>query len=198
MMDTLTQRRPGAMAVDGGEFPDAAVAGPHVVRAPWIWIVDDDAQCRDSIGRMAAGFGCEVRVFESARAFFAEEPEEGEGCVIVDAHLPEMDGLAFAQEVRARRLAVPLIMLIAYPNVRLAVALMRARVFDVLEKPLHEMQLRNALEAAREQQRAVRGALEQANSVRTRYTVLTRRERQVLDLVVAGETSRNIAAELHL
>jgi FixJ family two-component response regulator len=174
------------------------VEEPHLVAAARVTVVDDDAQCRDSIARLAERLGCEVRTYSSARAFFAELPPEGAGCMIVDAHLPEMDGLAFAHEVCARRITTPLIMVLAYPNVRLAVELMRAHVFDVLEKPLYEAQLRGAVEEALEHLRAMHAALEQANRIRTRYTVLTRRERQVLDLVVAGETSRDIAAELQL
>ncbi len=103
--------------------------------APIVGVVAPDAQLRSSIGRVLARLGAAVRSFGSAREFLADLAVAVPVCVVADSELPDMSGLALLQELRARGLEIPTILLTSAADVSGAVTAMRAGAIDVIEKP---------------------------------------------------------------
>lgn len=157
-------------------------------------IIDDDAQVRELLAEFGRSCGYDVLSAASAAEFLGAQHHWRHGCIIIDAHLADMDGLALTRVLRQRYVHAPVIVTIAYPNVRLVVELLRAGACDVLEKPLQPELLSESVATALDQASAAQRETEACE----RFVLLTDRERQVLDLVVRGQSSRLIAAQLGL
>src|SRR5690242_15178490 len=153
-----------------------------------VFVVDDDAAVRQGLRFMlrAAGYG--VEALPSARSFLEEyDPRRG-GCVLLDVRMPEMTGLELQQQLNLRGWRVPVIFITGHGTISLAIAAMKAGAFDFIEKPLREDALLESIERALHwNDRTYEERLER-ETLRFRATLLTSRERQVFELVAAGET----------
>lgn len=103
---------------------------------PLVCIVDPDAASRRRVAELLGSLGAEVEAFATAREFLARLPRAMPVCVITEARLPDMPGLALLQELRARGLGIPTILLATDADVGAAVEAMRAGALDFIEKPL--------------------------------------------------------------
>jgi FixJ family two-component response regulator len=163
---------------------------PDIERA--VFIVDDDAGVRDSIGLLLSLYGYRTAFFASATAFLKAWLPEMQGCLLIDIRMPEMDGLTLQRALHDRGCHMPVIIITGHGDVDSARAAFRSHAVDYLEKPLHEDQLIKAVEEA------FRHISEKNRSgpsidYRRRYATLTPREREVMELVVAGRHNREIA-----
>jgi FixJ family two-component response regulator len=104
-------------------------------RAALVCVVDPDPAVRRSVGTLLRALGAEVQAYATAREFLAELPDGVPRCVIAENRLPDMSGIALLQELRARGLRIPVILLSAEDDVGGAVAAMRAGALDFIEKP---------------------------------------------------------------
>jgi two-component system response regulator FixJ len=110
-------------------------AEPLPLSAPLVCLVDPDPATQRDVHALFATLGAEVRVYGNAREFLASLPREVPVCVIAESRLPDLTGLALLQELRARGLSMPTILLSSAGDVTGAVAAMRAGALDFVEKP---------------------------------------------------------------
>jgi two-component system, LuxR family, response regulator FixJ len=159
-----------------------------------VHVVDDDDAVRDSMKAIieAAGFDCETH--DSATAFLAVKTAVD--CALVDIRMPGMDGLALLEKLSARGTGAPVIIMTGFADVPLAVRAMRAGAVDFVEKPCPPDQIIASVRRALTRP-AVKPVGDSARSEATaRFEKLTQRERDVLNLVVAGDANKVIAHKL--
>jgi FixJ family two-component response regulator len=157
-----------------------------------VYIVEDDASVRDSLGLMLGLAGYRTVFFADAEAFLAAWREEWAGCVITDLKLPGASGVELQAEMQRRGSQLPFIIITAHGDVAAARAAFRADAVDFLEKPFDHGQLRAAIQTAlsQEDQRLRRAA------ETDRLALLTAREREVLEQAVKGLHAKEIARVL--
>ena len=163
-----------------------------------VFIVDDDPDIRDSLSMLLASAGYDARAFESATRLLASDVPDKVGCLIVDVMMPEMDGITLQKELVTRHSPLQVIVMTGHADIPLAVGAMKAGAVDFLEKPFDEGVL---LESVRRAIGRATSAGDQAKEARTaaaRIALLTERERQVLELIVAGKANKVIAHELSI
>jgi FixJ family two-component response regulator len=165
---------------------------------PTVYIVDDDQATRKSLRWLVETLGVPVKTFHCAVSFIdAYDPREP-GCLILDVMMPGMSGLELQSELRERGIEIPVIVLTGYGDVPSAVRALKNGAVEFLEKPFNDDvlldQIRKAL-ALDSRRRSERGTHE---SVRERIARLTPRESEILELVVEGLSSKEIAARLQV
>ena len=167
-----------------------------IARSATIYVVDDDAAMRDSLSLMLGLMGYRTALFETAEGLLSALQSEWSGCVIADLKLPGKSGLELLKELRARGAELPFVIITAHGDVPTARAAFQADAVDFLEKPFEKAELQAALEKAlaREADRIER--IDAAREAATRLALLTRREREVLDLVAQGLHAKEIGREL--
>jgi len=166
---------------------------------PIVYIVDDDESVRLGLGALLVAKGYAALAFPSAEAFLAALPERPTGCALVDIRMPRMSGLELQSELKRRGVRLPIVIVTGHGDVPVAVAALKAGAVDFLEKPFDGEALLAAIaEALRI------GALPQVElpfergAVESRFAQLSQREREVMDLVVAGQPNKVIAHRLKI
>ena len=165
---------------------------------PIITIVDDDDAVRDSLALLLNFRGFRCRGFASGEDCLAAWSPDWRGCLLLDLRMGGMDGLALQQALAERGSHLPVVFLTGHGDIAHARAALKAGAVDFLEKPYAEDAL---LEAVREAvARDARQHAEYAHSeeIAARMARLSERERQVMDLAVAGKPNREIAALLEI
>ncbi|MBP1807422.1 response regulator transcription factor [Rubellimicrobium aerolatum] len=163
---------------------------------PTVYVIDDDDGVRRSLQLLLGFAGYHVRGFDSAEAFLSCVEDATPGPVLLDLRLPGMDGLDCLRVIAGRRLPFPAILLTGFADVPLAVQAMQAGAVTVLEKPWEREALLAALQEAQARLPAPRAATGRHIHARSRLDDLTRRERDVLGLLVAGLANKAIAHDL--
>ncbi|HUJ47276.1 MAG TPA: response regulator FixJ [Rhizomicrobium sp.] len=163
-----------------------------------VFVVDDDAGMRDSLTMLLESSGYHVRAFESAIAFLAGDGPQQSGCVVTDVRMPGMDGLELQEQLRSRQCFLPMILMTGHADVPLAVRAMKAGAVDFLEKPFEDTALLDSVRRALAHVSAAAAADADARTLQQRLAQLTERERQVLDLLVAGKPNKIVAHELSI
>lgn len=158
-------------------------------------VVDDDAGFRASLATLVRTMGYRVEEYDGGRAFAAAAAGAAPGCALVDVCMPDLDGVTLLEDLAARSIAMPVIILTGNATVPMAVQAMKAGAVDFLEKPFRPEALRAALDTALARNGST--ALRTGNADFTgRLTTLTPREREVLEGVVAGLPTKVIAFRL--
>ncbi len=181
------------------DLRDEREACPEAVDIrPTVFVVDDDAETRDVLRALVSSDGLVSEVYADASAFLKAFDPERCGCLILDARMHGMSGLELQKELTARRVSLPVIITTGYADLAVAIEAMRGGAFDVVEKPFVGQRLLDSVrQAIARHVQVCRGEAE-SQEIRRRYARLTAREREVLDLVVTGMTSRGIASRLGL
>lgn len=164
----------------------------------WVYVVDDDEAVRDSLRWLLEANGFRVQSFASAEDFLADPARDHAGCLVLDVRMPGMSGLELHDVLRARGSSLPLIFITGHGDVPMAVTSMKKGAADFLEKPFSDEQLctlvRQCLDRAQQEQASDAAERDAAE----RLERLTARERQVLDLIVAGRLNKQIADDLNI
>lgn len=161
-----------------------------------VFVIDDDAAVRETMRDLLEATGWSTETFASSEEFLADDRPERSGCVLVDALLPGMSGVELLRALKDRAQRLPAIMLTGAGDVRMAVEAMLAGALNFIEKPVRYEDLLSNIERAFDLLADSGKLASWRESARQRAASLTGRQRQILDMVLAGEPSRNIAAEL--
>ena len=163
---------------------------------PVVIVVDDDPAIRKAIDRLLRSVGLRVELFESAQEFRQSNRPDAASCIVLDVRLPGQSGLNLQRDLAAADIRVPVIFISAHGDIPMSVRAMKAGAVEFLTKPFHDQDLLDAIEVALEKDRARRAEDKMTAELRERLDTLTARERQVMQLVVAGRLNKQIAAEL--
>lgn len=161
-----------------------------------VFIVDDDSAVRDAISLLLRTDGLTVQSFASAVDFLDAGVDQQPGCLLLDVRMPGISGLDLQKRLRARGCRTPILFMTGHGDVPMAIRAMKAGAFDFLEKPFQGQALLErvrealALDARRREAQAIR------DQAATHLALLSPREREVLERVVAGQYNKVIAAEL--
>ena len=163
-----------------------------------IFVVDDDHLIREALCSVFADAGHDCASFNSSESFLATYTAGREGCLLIDAYLPGMSGLELIQHLRKMGNNLPAIMITGNSDVSMAVEAMKAGASDFIEKPIGSAELIASVERALDQTRDS-GKREAWNKAAAKHIAeLTPRQREIMDMVVAGHPSKNIAADLKI
>lgn len=163
---------------------------------PTAFVVDDDHTIRESIELVLRSVEVPVRTFASAWAFLDWYDPDAPGCLVTDIVMPGMSGIDLQSELRVRKIGLPIVFITGHGDIPLAVKVMKAGAFDFFEKPVDCDRLLACIRDAFERDRIERQVARAHAEVRRRIERLTPREFEVFERVVAGHSSRRIAAEL--
>ncbi len=165
---------------------------------PTVYVVDDDPAMRSSLRWVIESVGLTVRTCASAQDFLLTYQASDPGCLVLDVRMPGMSGLDLQAELAARKIHIPILIITGYAEVPLAVRAMKAGAFDFIEKPFSDQTLLDRIRAAVSHDEVSRRRRATRAEVRARLALLTARERDVLERVVAGKSNTVTADELGL
>ncbi|MBI1314262.1 response regulator [bacterium] len=163
---------------------------------PTVFVVDDDAAIRDSLTYLLKAVGHEVEVFEDAQGFLAAYSIAWPGCLILDVRMPGMDGLELQRLLARDAPRLPVIMLTAHGDLPMAVDSMRAGAWHFVEKPYDRKRLLSIINEALEADREFRMQNAERLEIEQNLTALTDREREVLEQLIDGKSTKMVALAL--
>ncbi|MHB8863293.1 MAG: response regulator transcription factor [Pirellulaceae bacterium] len=167
-----------------------------MTKSATVHIVDDDECIVKPIVKVVESIGLKAKTYPSAKDFLDQCKPDGPACLVLDVWMPDMSGVALLSRMAEAEITLPVIVISAHADVRLAVEVMRNGAMNFLEKPfrMHELSesIQEAIRIDRDNWRR-RAELENA---RNRFHQLSQVERQVLDLLAEGKTNKMIATKL--
>lgn len=161
-----------------------------------VFVVDDDAAVRDSIAELVDSVGLKAESYDSAPAFLQALEPGRPGCLVLDVRMAEMSGLVLQQRLNELEIGLPVIVLTGHGDVPMAVEAMRNGALDFVQKPYRDQALLDSINAALAHDAAARQSNAVADKFHQRLAGLTGREKEVLDHLQTGKTSKEIARAL--
>jgi two-component system CheB/CheR fusion protein len=182
--------------------PEAALAAntpaelPRATSAATMYVVDDDRGVRDMMQLLLTKAGYSVETFASAKAFLSGYRPGKKGCLLTDVRMPGMNGFELLAQLAAAAYALPAIVITGHGDIAMAVQAMKAGAVDFIEKPTDPAALLICVDRALRQAASPAERSSWRKAVAMRIAGLTKREREVMDLVVAGLANKDISARL--
>ena len=167
---------------------------PH--ETPVVFVVDDDVSVRESLELLIRSAGWQPEIFESAQEFLAHPRAPVPNCLILDVNLPDLNGLDLQKLVSVERTDMPIIFVTGYGDVPMTVKAMKAGAVEFLTKPFSDDVLLGAIEQALERSSAQHAFDSEMRALRERHASLSRREQEVMALVVTGLLNKQVGFEL--
>lgn len=161
-----------------------------------VYVVDDDEAVRRFLRGLIGSIGLGVKTYASAQEFLDGYEAGSPGCLLLDIRMPDMSGLELQAELRRREIDIPVIILTGHGDVKVAVHAMKAGAVDFIEKPFNNELLLHGIQKAVAASLHSTGTRVRRQEILQRLETLTTRERQVLGIVVAGETNKGVARRL--
>ena len=165
---------------------------------PTVYIVDDDAEMRETLRSLVSSVNLPVETYAGAQEFLETQDGGRAGCLVVDLRMPGLSGIDLQEELVSRGAKLPVIMISGYGDVPTAARAMRAGAIDFLEKPISRQLLLDRVREGLDVDRQRRRAEAEKAEITGRVARLTPRERQVMEMVVGGNTNKVIAIDLGL
>jgi RNA polymerase sigma factor (sigma-70 family) len=163
---------------------------------PVVCVIDDEESVRRAIERLVRSVHLDVETFASAPEYLQRKLGDRPTCLIVDVRLPGLSGLDLQEDLLAHGLTQPIIFITGHGTIPMSVRAMKAGAIHFLQKPFEDQELLDALHQALEQEMLACQTRAERAQIRQCFQTLTPRERQVLDLVVAGLANKRIGSEL--
>ncbi|QEQ98143.1 response regulator transcription factor [Neptunomonas concharum] len=165
---------------------------------PTVFVVDDDADVRDSLQWLLESVGLCVQTFETGQAFLDAASAKARGCILMDVRMPGISGLTAQKQLSEQQISIPLIMISGHADVDMAVTAMTQGAKTFLQKPFSDQALIDHVQQALliDEQRWQQQS--QIHDLQAHYDSLTRRERQVFEGVVSGMSNQEIADHLSI
>jgi FixJ family two-component response regulator len=163
---------------------------------PVVFVVDDDISVRESIEAMIRFAGLHSETYACAQDFLRRPRALVPNCLVLDINLPDLSGLDLQHLIASERTDMPIIFITGYGDVPTTVQAMKAGAVEFFTKPFDDQVLLDAIRHAIERSRAALREEAGMRSIRDRYDSLTRREREVMALVVTGLLNKQVGGEL--
>jgi len=163
---------------------------------PTVFVVDDDPGVGDSIRLLLRSVGLPSKTFLSAVDFLEDFDSERAGCLVLDVRMPGMSGLDLQARLGEMGSTLPIIFVTAHGDVPMAVNAVKAGAADFIQKPFRDQELLDKIQDALEMDAQTRAELKDLGEIKSRLDSLTPREREVMEMVVAGKPNKNIARAL--
>jgi FixJ family two-component response regulator len=163
---------------------------------PIVFVVDDDPSVRETLADLIASVGLSVLAFKSAQEFLESRRPDAPACLVLDVRLPGLSGLDLQRELLSTQAQIPIIFITGHGDIPMSVRAMKEGAVEFLPKPFRDQDLLDAIQHAIEIDRVARRERTIVAEVRRCYESLTKREREVMNLVVSGLLNKQIAAQL--
>jgi FixJ family two-component response regulator len=162
---------------------------------PIVFVVEDDSSMREALTDLISSVGLLVEPLKSAREFLERKRPDVPACLVLDVRLPGLSGLDLQRELVRTEAPIPIIFISGHGDIPMSVRAIKEGAVDFLAKPFRDQDLLDAIQQALKLDRAVRQERVVVAEVRRRYESLTKREREVMRLVVSGLLNKQIAGE---
>lgn len=164
--------------------------------SPTVFIVDDEADVRDSVGLLVRSAGLAVETFATADEFLHACDRERPGCMVLDVRMPGLNGLAAQQQLLKRGITLPVIFISGHGDIAMAVRAVQAGALDFLEKPFNDQALLDRVHKALAIDAENRAHAAAEAEIACRLRTLTPRECEVMERLIEGKVNKIIAREL--
>ena len=182
----------GSLIARGGESRGAASSQA----TPIVFVVDDDLSVRESLELLIRCAGWKPETFASAQDFLSRPKSDVPSCLVLDVSLPDLNGLDLQRRIARDRMDMPIIFITGYGDIPMTVRAMRGGAVEFLTKPFDDDVLLDAIRTAIERSRDAIGREAEMRALRGCYASLTRRECEVMALVVSGKLNKQVGGEL--
>jgi len=163
---------------------------------PMVHIVDDDDAVRNALALLMHSEDIPVQAYASAEEFLDKHAQSKLGCLLLDVRMPGMNGLELLEVLKEQDVSIPVIFITGHGDVSLAVYAMKAGATDFVEKPFDNENLLNLVRNCLTECICLNQSCEHRHEIEARLATLTKRERQVMELLVDGKQNKVIAREL--
>lgn len=163
-----------------------------------VFIIDDDDAIRDSLRLMLETFDIDCQLFGSAEEFLQGFDMDLSGCIVLDLNLPGMNGIELQTELERRNIRLPIIFLTSYGTVPITVQAMKSGAVDFFTKPVAIEKIFHCIQAELQKQEDKNDELEFEKLFLQKFNTLSAREKQILQLVLEGKATKEIANELEI
>jgi FixJ family two-component response regulator len=161
-----------------------------------VFVIDDDRMIRDGLRSLIRSIGLRVELFASAQEFLTATLPNAPACLVLDVRMPGLSGLDLQLKLSDAGIEIPIIFLTGHGDIPMSVRAMKGGAHEFLTKPVRGQDLVDAVQKAIARDLELRSHRAELSEMRIRFSSLTPRENQVLNLVVAGLLNKQIAAEL--
>jgi FixJ family two-component response regulator len=165
---------------------------------PFVFVIDDDPSVRDALAGLLRSVGLAAQAFASTQEFLQGERPDAPGCLVLDVRLPGRSGLDFQREMAASGIDLPIVFITGHGDIPMSVRAIKAGAIEFLPKPFHDQELLDAIQLGIERDRVRRRDAAAVADLQKRFESLTRREREIMALVVTGRMNKQVAADLEV
>jgi FixJ family two-component response regulator len=163
---------------------------------PTVIIIDDDRDIREALDGLLRSVGLRVELFASVQEFLDHARPSGPGCLVLDVRLPGRSGLEFYDSLIEANVHLPVVFISGHADVPMSVRAMKAGAVEFLTKPVRDQELLDAIHVAIKKDSTHRDNERAVAEIRSNFDTLTQREREVLELVLAGRLNKQIAGDI--
>jgi FixJ family two-component response regulator len=164
--------------------------------APMVFVIDDDAAVRASIQGLLKSASLRSESFGTAEEFLRSRRPDGPSCLVLDVSLPGVNGLDFQRQLADAGVQIPIVFITGHGDIPMTVRAMKSGAVEFLTKPFHDEDLLDAIRQALDRDRVMRQQQSNFAELRKCYKALSKREREVMGLVVSGMLNKQIAFDL--